>query len=153
MSEGRQTFRLVHPTARQMASRAVINAPDGFICEVKPAPKSRDQEARYHAMIGDIAAQVHLLGRQWDREDMKRLLVDQFVRDMSSAGTPLHNSGSVVPSLDGTGIVQLGVQTRGFRKAEASAFIEWLFAFGAENEVLWSETAAHGYETLAREFA
>jgi NinB protein len=142
----KQVFRLVHPTARQMASRAVINAPDGFVCEVKPAPKSRDQEARYHAMIGDIAAQVPLLGRQWDREDMKRLLVDQFVRDMQNLGTPLHNSGSVVPSIDGTGIVQLGVQTRGFRKAEASAFIEWLAAFGAENDVKFSctEEYAHG---------
>jgi hypothetical protein len=152
MSE-KQTFKLVHATARQLASKACIQAPDGFVCEVKPAPKSRDQEARYHAMIGDIAAQVPLLGRQWDREDMKRLLVDQFVRDMKNMGTPLRNAGSVVPSIDGTGIVQLGVQTRGFLKAEASAFIEYLFAFGAENEVLWSETAAHGYETLAKEFA
>jgi hypothetical protein len=152
MSE-RQTFKLVHATARQLASRAVINAPDGFVCEVRPAPKSRDQEARYHAMVGDIAAQVPLLGRKWDREDMKRLLVDQFVRDMKNMGSPLRNSGSVVPSIDGTGIVQLGVQTRGFLKAEASAFIEWLFSFGAENEVQWSETAAHGYEALAREFS
>lgn len=149
----KQVFRLVHSTARQMASRAVINAPDGFVCEVKPAPKSHDQEARYHAMIGDIAAQVSVLGRKWDREDMKRLLVDQFVRDMQNMGTPLRNSGHVVPSIDGTGIVQLGVQTRGFLKAEASAFIEWLFSFGAENEVVWSETAAHGYEALAEQFA
>jgi hypothetical protein len=149
----KQIFRLVHATARQMASRAVINAPDGFVCEVKPAPKSRDQEARYHAMIGDIAAQVQILGRLWDREDMKRLLVDQFVRDMQNTGTPLRNSGHVVPSIDGTGIVQLGVQTRGFLKAEASAFIEWLFSFGAEKEVVWTETAAHGYDELAREFA
>lgn len=143
-------FRLVHSTARQLASKAVINAPDGYVVRIGPAPKSRDQEEKYHAMIGDIAAQVPLRGRRWDREDMKRILVDQFARDMKSMGTPLHNSGSVVPSIDGTGIVQLGVQTRGFRKAEASAFIEWLHAFGAENEVRWSETAAHGYEDLAR---
>jgi len=149
----KQVFRLVHSTARQMASRACIHAPDGFVVEIKPAPKSRDQEARYHAMIGDIAAQVTLLGRAWDREDMKRLLVDQFVRDMANMRTPLRNSGSVVPSIDGTGIVQLGVQTRSFLKAEASAFIEWLFAFGAENDVQWSETAAHDYEAMAGEFA
>jgi hypothetical protein len=108
---------------------------------------------KYHAMIDDIAKQVPLLGRRWDSEDMKRLLVDQFARDMKAAGTPLHSGGHVVPSIDGTGIVQLGVQTRGFRKAEASAFIEWLYAFGAENDVRWTETAARGYEELAREFA
>jgi hypothetical protein len=146
-------YILANTRVRQAAIEAVRSAPEGFIVEIKQRIKSRDAEMKYHAMIGDIAAQVPLLGRHWDREDMKRLLVDQFVRDMKNAGSPLRNSGSVVPSLDGTGIVQLGVQTRGFLKAEASAFIEWLFAFGAENEVLWSETAAHGYETLAKEFA
>jgi hypothetical protein len=146
----KQLFRLVHATARQLASRAVINAPDGYVCKVEPAPKSRDQEARYHAMIGDITRTVKIFDRLWGREDMKRLLVDQFVRDMKNSGTPLRNSGHVVPSIDGTGIVQLGVQTRGFLKSEASAFIEWLFAFGAENDVEWSEVAAHGYEELAR---
>lgn len=148
----KQLFRLVHPTARQMASRAVIDAPDGYVCKVEPAPKSRDQEARYHAMIGDIARAVPIFDRLWDREDMKRLLVDQFVRDMKNSGTPLRHGGQVVPSIDGTGIVQLGVQTRDFLKAEASAFIEWLFAFGAEHDIRWSETAGHGWEELARGF-
>jgi hypothetical protein len=137
----RQFFRLVHATARQMASRACIHAPDGYVVEIKPAAKSRDQEEKYHAMIGDIAKQVRIYGREWDREDLKRLLVDQFVRDMQAAGTPLGKQGLVVPSLDGSGVVQLGIQTRRFLKKEAIAFIEWLYAFGAENGVLWSEPA------------
>lgn len=149
----KQVFRLVHPTARQMASRACINAPDGFVCEVKPPPKSRPQEEKYHAMIGDIAKQVQIFGGTWEEEDMKRLLVDQFARDMSALGTPLKRQGRVVPSIDGSGVVQLGVQTRKFLKAEAIAFIEWLYAFGAEQNVKWSERAAQGYEELAKEFA
>lgn len=149
----KMTFRLVHATARQMASRAVINAPDGFVCEVKPAPKSRPQEEKYHAMIGDIAKQVEAFGEGWGEEDMKRMLVDQFARDMAAQGSPLKRQGRVVPSLDGTGVVQLGVQTRKFLKAEANAFIEWLYAFGAEHDVQWSGRAARGYEELAKEFA
>lgn len=149
----KRVFRLVHSTARQLASKACTEAPDGYIVEVKPPPKSRAQEERYHAMTGDIAAQIAIHGRRWAREDMKRLLVDQFSREMKDLGTPLNSGGTVVPSIDGTGIVQLGVQTRNFRKAEANAFIEWLYAFGAENGVLWSETAACGWDELARRAA
>jgi NinB protein len=137
----RQRFVLAHATARQMASRACIQAPDGYVVKVEPPAKSRDQEEKYHAMLGDIAKQVRIYGREWDREDLKRLLVDQFVRDMKEAGTPLSKQGAVVPSLDGSGVVQLGVQTRRFLKKEAIAFIDWLYAFGAENGVLWSEPA------------
>lgn len=146
----KQIYRLVHSTARQLASRACINAPDGFVCKIEPPPKSRPQEEKYHAMIGDIAKQVQVFGEAQEEEDMKRLLVDQFSRDMSAQGTPLKRQGRVVPSLDGTGVVQLGVQTRKFLKAEANAFIEWLYAFGSENDVKWSEPAARGYSELAR---
>jgi hypothetical protein len=135
----KQIYRLVHRQARAGAQLAIQNAPDGWMCEVFPPTKSRDQEAKYHAMISDIAKQVDLLGQKWGTDDMKRLLVDQFARDMASAGTPLRNTGKVVPSIDGSGIVQLGVQTRKFLKAEAIAFIEWLYAFGAESCVHWSE--------------
>src|SRR3546814_5283211 len=39
---------------------------------------------------------------------------------------------------DGAGFVGR-VQTRGFRVAEASEFIEYLYAFGTEHRVRWSE--------------
>jgi hypothetical protein len=145
-------YILVNPRVRQSAIEAVRAAPEGYVVEVKQRLKSRDAEMKYHAMIGDIARAVPIFDRLWDREDMKRLLVDQFVRDMKNSGTPLRHGGQVVPSIDGTGIVQLGVQTRDFLKAEASAFIEYLFAFGAEHDVRWSETAGHGWEELARGF-
>ena len=45
---------------------------------------------------------------------------------------------TVMPSLDGTAIVALGEQTRKFPKKVASAFIEWLNAWGAENDVRYS---------------
>lgn len=144
----KMVFRLVHSTARQLASKACINAPDGYVVRIGPPAKSRDQEEKYHAMIGDIAKQVRIYGREWDREDLKRLLVDQFVRDMKEAGTPLSKQGAVVPSLDGTGVVQLGIQTRRFLKKEAIAFIDWLYAFGAENDVQWTEPAPQGYEEI-----
>ncbi|MBN3822301.1 hypothetical protein G3O00_01540 [Burkholderia sp. Ac-20384] len=149
----KQSYRLVHSTARQFASRACIQAPDGFIVEIKPPPKSRDQEAKYHSMFSEIAKQVPFMGAMRDLETWKRLLVDAFARVKAAEGDPVQGVGAIIPNLDGSGFVQLGVQTRRFSKRHASEFIEFLYAWGAENNVTWSETAARGYEEMAREFA
>ncbi len=115
------------------------DAPSGWRVHCSPPVKRRAQEERYHAMIGDIARQHQFMGRHWDADDMKRLLVDAFAQAMRGAGTPLHHDGRVVPSLDGQRVVQLGIQTSEFYVAEASEFIEYLFAFGAEHGIEWTD--------------
>jgi len=97
--------------------------------EIKDATKSRDQEEKYHAMIGEIAKQAQHLGAKWDSESWKRLLVDQFCKDNGL------KTSAVIPNLAGDGIVQLGMQTRNFTKEQASEFVEWLHAWGAEHGV------------------
>lgn len=144
----KQLFRLVHTTARQLASRACINAPEGFIVEIKPPNKSRDQEAKYHSMFSEIAKQVPFMGVMRDLETWKRLLVDAFARIKAAEGDPVQGVGAIMPNLDGTGFVQLGVQTRRFSKRHASEFIEYLYAWAAENDVEWHEPAAPGYEGI-----
>ena len=101
--------------------------------EIKPASKSREQEEKYHAIIGEIAKQASHMGSSWDSESWKRLLVDQFMREQNLSG------GRVLPNLDGTGIVQLGHQTRKFTKEQAMEFITWLEAWAANNGVTLSE--------------
>jgi hypothetical protein len=116
----------------------VINALETKVLslEIKEANKSREQEEKYHAMIGEIAKQAQHLGAKWDAEDWKRLLVDQFIKDMNGLG-----ASKIIPSLDGSGIVQLGFQTRKFTKEQASQFVEWLHAWGAENGVVYEVNA------------
>ena len=97
--------------------------------EIRRESKSRDQEEMYHALIGSIAKQASHLGAKWDAEDWKRFLVWQFSKENGT------DTGRLVPSLDGTGIVQLGLQTRKFTKDEASQFTEWLLAWAAQNGV------------------
>ena len=111
----------------------VINALETKVLslEIKEANKSREQEEKYHAMIGEIAKQAQHLGSKWDAESWKRLLVDQFCRDNDI------KTGVVIPNLSGDGIVQLGFQTRKFTKEQASEFVEWLHAWGAENGVTY----------------
>ena len=101
--------------------------------EIKDATKSRHQEEKYHAMIGEVAKQAQHLGAKWDAESWKRLLVDQFCKDNGL------KTGAVIPNLSGDGIVQLGLQTRNFTKEQASEFVEWLHAWGAEHGVTFNE--------------
>jgi len=139
-----QVFILVHDTARQRAAQACMTTQEGYRVIIKPPAKSRIQEERYHAMIGDIADQSEFMGKKWHADDWKRLLIDAFAKVMRDMGTPLHHDGRVVPSLDGQRVVQLGIQSSAFYKAEASQFIEFLFAYGAENGIVWKETKQRG---------
>jgi len=103
--------------------------------EIKAESKTRDQEEKYHAMLGEIATQAQHLGAKWSTEDWKRLLVDLFAKETGLQG------GKIIPSLDGQGIVQLGLQTRNFTKEQAMEFITFLEAWGATNGIIFKETA------------
>jgi hypothetical protein len=101
--------------------------------EIKDAGKSRDQEKLYHELIGQIAKQAQHMGAKWDAESWKRLLVDSYCREKGM------KTGAVIPNLAGDGIVQLGMQTRNFTKEQASEFVEWLHAWGAEHGVTFEQ--------------
>lgn len=136
----KRLFVLAHAEARRNASAYILGAaPDGYFVAVTEPTKKRAQEEKYHAMIGEIARQVEHIGRKWDADDMKRLLIDEFADEMRAAGTPLHHDGRVIPSLDGRRIVQLGIQSRDFYMKEAAQFIEYLMAFGTQHNVDFSE--------------
>lgn len=132
-----------HPS-RRLAAQFVMEAPDGTMATFAQAPKSRIQEEKYHAMIGDIARQYEHAGRKWDTDDMKRLLVAAFkheTKDDPELAEAWKVMGDVelAPPIVGNGYVLLGTQTKKFPKALATAFIEWLYAFGAENGIRWTE--------------
>ena len=105
--------------------------------EIKAESKSRDQEEKYHAMLGEIATQAQHLGAKWSTEDWKRLLIDLFAKETGLQG------GKIVSALDGQGIVQLGLQTRNFTKDQAMEFITFLQAWGASNGIIF-KNVAHG---------
>lgn len=143
----KRTLYLVHDQARStVCSLARAPEHDGWKVTFQPPGKTREQEERAHAMIGDIARQHQIHGRLWDAETIKRLVVDQFRRDTAKdpdIGPLWASMGTMemMPSLDGTGLVAIGWQTRHFPRKLYTAWIEWLFAFGAENDIAWSNEA------------
>ena len=130
---------ILHLTSTEQAKTSIrlhwdkiakaLNSGKHLTMEIKLASKSREQEEKYHAMINDIAKQAQHLGAKWSSEDWKRLLVDQFLRETDDI------QGKIVPNLDGSGIVQLGLQTRKFTKDQASEFVEWLYSWSANNGI------------------
>lgn len=120
-------FVLAHPIARNRAVEAVRTAPDGFSVTVAEPRRSLDQNARLWAMLGDVSAQVEWYGKRLSPEDWKHVF--------SSALKKM----DVVPNLDGTGFVALGLSTSRMSKRELSDLMELISAFGAERGVIWSE--------------
>ena len=130
---------IIHLTSTEQAKASIrlhwdkitkaLDAGKHLTMEIKLVSKTREQEEKYHAMIGDIAKQAQHMGAKWSAEDWKRLLVDQYLREVENI------QGKVVPNLDGSGIVQLGFQTRNFTKEMANEFIEWLYSWSANNGI------------------
>lgn len=111
---------------------------------IAAASKKRAQEKKFNAMIGDIFKQVEFkddMGRviKADREWIDAVLVEDFGNEMKMAGTPLRKPGRSTMSLDGMRIMQIRPSRTKFSSKEASAFIEYLMAFGAQENVTWSD--------------
>jgi hypothetical protein len=107
--------------------------------------KTRLQEEKYHAMLGDIARQAKHLNKVLELDDWKRLCVKQFADDCISQNVTrladywIKNQVRLMPSLDGSSLVALGQQTRTFPKYVAAGFITWLYSYGNENNIQWTE--------------
>lgn len=102
------------------------------VMSVKPQKRNLAQNARLWAMLTDVSRQVEWYGKRLTQEDWKHV----FTASLRKL--------SVVPNLDGTGFVALGLSTSNMTKAEFSELIELIFAFGAERGVKWSDPQESG---------
>lgn len=91
--------------------------------------RDADHNARFHAMVRDIAKQVPWAGEKLGEEDWKRLLL------AAKFGQ------KVVPNpLTGIGFVVMNERrSRSLTNAEMEELLGELEAFGAERDVDWSE--------------
>lgn len=96
------------------------------ILEIKEETRTNEQNALIHALIARIAKQAEHAGSKWEPEDWKRLLLDQWAKDSN------RDRGSMVGSLSGDGVIQLGLQSRNLTKAEGAEFIEFIYAWAAQ---------------------
>lgn len=107
--------------------KPTLNAGQRMVVEVRPETRSTEQNRRMWAMLGDISRQVNWYGKKLSPEDWKHVF--------SSSLRKL----DVVPNLDGTGFVALGLSTSSMTKGEMGDLMTLMEAFGAERDVCWSE--------------
>ena len=120
-------YVLSHQTARERACKAVLDAPDGYEVRIKEPTRSTEQNSRLWASLTDVSKQVEWHGKKLTAEDWKHIF--------SSSLKKLE----VVPNLDGTGFVALGLSTSKMTKRELSDLLELVYAFGAERGVVFGD--------------
>jgi hypothetical protein len=97
-----------------------------LVLTVSPLTRSVEQNSRMWAMLSEVAAQVEWYGRKLTPEDWKHI----FTASLKKM--------DVVPNLEGTGFVALGLHTSKMTVAEMTDLMQLMEAFGAERGVRFS---------------
>ena len=122
----RRIYRLIHDTARRLAAAQCALAPDGYIVTIRPPTRSLEQNARMWAVLADISDQVEWYGRKLSPEDWKHIFSSSLKKM------------DVVPNLEGTGFVALGLSTNKMSKRELSDLMTLAAMFGDDRDVRWT---------------
>lgn len=108
------------------------------------ASRSLDQNAMFHAYCGEIARQRKWAGRWIDGSGWKRLILDSWARESGK------RQGDVVPSLDGSSIVNLSVQSHRMTVGEMAEVITFTQAWAVENGVKLNDRASKRLERMVQ---
>lgn len=121
----KQVFRMVHAEARRRAMEAVLNAPEGYIVEVKEATRTLEQNALLHALLQDMDG-LQWFGKPRTMPEWKVLMVSGH---SVATGRPV----DVVPGLEGE-LVNIRESTAAMTKSRLSSLVEYVQAWIANHE-------------------
>lgn len=119
------TVTITDDRTREQAITACKRAPIGYRVTFKEAKRSEEQSRKMHAMVRDVARQLDYYGARRSEEAWKRI----FAASVCGA--------EMLPNLDGDGFVQITRSTADMSKAELSAMIDLIEAYGAKHGVQW----------------
>ena len=71
----KKKFLLSHPTARVVAQRAIMDAPEGYSVVIEPATRNLEQNAKFHAICHELSTLHQWRGVKRSINDWKCLLV------------------------------------------------------------------------------
>lgn len=118
----KQLFILAHSSVRANAIQAIKDAPDGYIVEIKPKNRSLEQNAKLHAILGEISRTTEWAGRKRDIETWKRLLTAAWLRERGE-------KIELLPALDGHGVDIVFRHTSSLTVNEMIELIEYIMAW------------------------
>jgi hypothetical protein len=126
---------------RRRILAAVKAAPIGSRVDIKGPKRTLDQNSRMWCMLTDIVRQEKNVigGLICGTEELKAIFMQE--RGLQP---------DVLPTLDGRGFFVVGHSSSRLSKAEMAELIESIFAYGAEQGVVWSDPQTKAYEEMMR---
>lgn len=124
----KRTVILTGPLQRRTAAQYLQDAPAGYVMTLAPATRSTVQNAKLWAMLGDVSRQVVWYGKKLTPDDWKNVMTASL------------RKLAVVPNIDGSGFVALGMHTSTMGVREMAELLDLIDAFGSERGVQWTET-------------
>ena len=130
----KRVFRLVHAEARRRALECVSQAPEGYAVTVAEPTRNGEQNAKFHALCGDLAKSgLHWAGKPRTLAQWKVLMV-------SGHAAATKEGAEMVPGVEGE-FVNLRESTAQMSVRRSSSLIEYTLAFMAMNGVNQLEAA------------
>ena len=124
----KRTFILRDEAIRRRCQEAIWDAPEGHKVTLAEQTRTSDQNAKFHALVSDIAKSGHQwLGKPRDAAQWKVLLV-------SGHAVATKEGSEIVPGLEGE-FVNLRESTALMTKRRGASLIEYVMAFCAINEI------------------
>lgn len=111
---------------KQRAQHAILEAPEGYVCTIKPATRSLEQNALLWPLLQEVSRQVDWYGQKLTDEEWK----DVFTASLKKQ--------KAVPGIEG-GFVVCGQRTSTMSKANFSELVELIHAFGAQHGVTFAQ--------------
>lgn len=124
----RWTHILSDDLAIQRAINWIRQAPHGMRLEFKMPKRTLPQNDRMWAMLTDIAAVMRKRGTDYTTDQWKVVFMHACGREIR-----------LLPSLDGKGFIPYGQSSSDLSKQEMTDLIEFMFAWGAENNVTFND--------------
>ena len=121
----RQSFRLVHETARRLALEAVQKAPDGWIVVVQEPTRSLEQNAKLHAILQELD------GKEWFGKP--RTALEWKVLLVSGHSIATGRAAEIVPGIEGE-LVSIRESTAQMTVGRLSSLIEYITAWRTQHE-------------------
>ena len=109
-------------------AKPLLMAGHRLVVEIRPETRSMAQNARLHAMLGDVARQVEWAGKKRDTDTWKRLLTAAWLRARGE-------SVELLPAIDGHGVDVVFRRTSKLTRAECSELCEYVMAWCSEHDV------------------
>lgn len=127
------SFTIRGDADRQSVADLIRTLKDGMRVDIKMAKRSDPQNAKFWAMLGEVAEQVVWHGEKLPADDWKYLFLDAYKREIR-----------LIPAIEGKGFVAIGRSSSDLTVAEMADVITLVEMFGANHGVKFKDSNSPG---------